>query len=158
MHWPPLPDYGCFPRWPIDGDDFIHPEDRHRASRFIPSERVLRRDEFDGTYYHYAYGKLRFRLRPTMWLKVADDGIDIGDEVETIGRALQRELFVATIWGMYYVKRKGCILYRLKRGEMPVPRLYAAKDLRLLSDKEQIRERTFDYRAPKWNGTGDLEL
>ena len=158
MHWPPLPDYGCFPRWPTDGDDFIHPDDRNKASRFIPSERVLRRDEFDGTYYHYAYGQLRLRLRPTMWLKVTDDGIDIDDEVETIGTGLQRELFVATIWGMYYVARKGCILYRLKRGEMPVPRLYAAKDLRLLSDKEQIRERTFDYRAPTWDGSGDLEL
>lgn len=158
MQWPPLPDYGCFPRWPADGDDFIHPDDRSKVARFIPSERVLKREAFDGTYYHYLYGKLRLRLRPTMWLKVAHEGIDIGDEIETIGRSLQRELFVATIWGMYFVRRKGCILYRLKRGEMPVPRLYAAKDLRLLTEKQHVSERTFDYRAPKWDGTGDLQI
>ena len=158
MDWPPLPDYGCFPRWPEDGDDFIHPDDRDLASRCIPSERVLRRDQFDGTYYHYSYGLLHFRLRPAMWLKVRVDGIDIGDEVETVGMSLERELFVATVWGMYWVARKGCILYRLKRGDMAVPRLYALKDLRLLTDKEKVGERTFDYRPPTWQGTGDLEL
>ncbi len=158
MDWPPLPDYGCFPRWPADGDDFIHPDDRSIASKYIPSQRVLRRERFDGTYYHYRYGKFRLRLLPTMWMKVAFEGLDIGDEVETIGRSLQRELFVANIWGMYFVARKGCVLYRLKRGDMPVPRLYAAKDLRLLTDKSKVSERTFDYRAPKWNGTGDLSI
>jgi len=139
VDWPPLPDYGCFPRWPEDGDDFIHPDDRALATRFIPTERVLRRDRFDGTHYHYSYGALCFRLRPTMWLKVSVDGIDIGDEVETVGMSLERELFVATVWGMYWVARKGCILYRLKRGDLAVPRLYAASDLRLLKDKRSIR-------------------
>jgi hypothetical protein len=158
LEWPPLPDYGCFPRWPQDGDDFIHPDDLPLATRYIPSQRVLRRDKFDGTYYHYSYGTLRFRLRPVMWSKVGSDGIDIGDEVETTGMLLERELFVATVWGMYYVARKGCILYRLKKSDMPVPRLYAAKDLRLLTRKDVVGERTFDYRPPTWNGTADLEL
>ena len=93
-----------------------------------------------------------------MWSKVGSDGIDIGDEVETTGMLLERELFVATVWGMYYVARKGCILYRLKMSDMPVPRLYAAKDLRLLTRKDVVGERTFDYRPPTWNGTADLEL
>ena len=158
MQWPPLPDYGYFPRWPQDGDDFIHPDDGQIATRFIPSTRVLRRESFDGTYYQYRYGTSRLRLKPVMWRKIATDGIDIGDEVETVGALLERELFVATVWGMYFVDRKGCILYRLRRGEMPVPRLYAAKDLRLLTDKAQVGERNFDYRAPTWNGRGDLEI
>lgn len=158
MDWPPLPDYGCFPRWPQHGDDFIHPDDRTVATRFIPSGRVLRREKFDGTYYHYRYGQTSFRLQPAMWTRIKHEGIDIGDEVETVGMLLARELFVATVWGMHYVPRKGCILYRLKRGEMAVPRLYAAKDLRLLTNKEHVRERTFDYRAPTWDGTGDLQL
>jgi len=142
VDWPLLPDYGCFPRWPEDGDDFIHPDDRSLAARCIPSERVLRRDQFDGTYYHYSYGRLRFRLRPAMWLKVSVDGIDIGDKVETVGMSLERELFVATVWGMYWVARKGCVLYRLKRGDTAVPRLYSARDLRLLRDKGSIRNVT----------------
>ncbi len=158
MDWPPLPDYGCFPRWPQDGEDFIHPADRSAALRCIPSTRVLRRETFDGAYYHYRYGQLRFRLRPTMWLKVSSDGIDIGDEVETVGMLLERELFVATVWGMHFIARKGCILYRLKNGQMTVPRLYAAKELRLITNKDCVRERTFDYRPPSWHGKGDLEL
>ncbi len=158
MDWPPLPDYGCFPRWPQDGEDFIHPEDRESAMRCVPSERILRREKFDGQFYHYNYGQLTFRMRPVMWLRVKSDGIDIGDEVETVGMLMERELFVATVWGMYYVARKGCILYRLKRGDMAVPRLYAAKDLRLLTRKETVQEGTFDHPKPNWHGTADLEL
>ena len=30
-----------------------------------------------------------------MWLKVREEGIDVGDQVETIGLGLERERFVA---------------------------------------------------------------
>ena len=123
MQWPQLPDYGCISRWPEDGQAFIHPDDVPVATRCIPSARVLRRDYFDGVYYHYRYGSVRFRLRPTMWLKVKSDGIDIGDLVETTGIGMERELFVAQVWGMYFVSRKGCILYRLRRADTKVPQL-----------------------------------
>ena len=56
MEWPILPDYGCIHRWPQDGQGFIHPDDVPVATRCFPSERVFRRDRFDGTYYHYSYG------------------------------------------------------------------------------------------------------
>lgn len=91
-----------------------------------------------------------------MWLKVTPDGIDIGDHIETIGAALQRELFVAQVWGMYFVRRKGCILYRLRRGENHVPRLYTAQNLRLLTVKEKVRPGETVHPEPKWNGDGDL--
>ena len=119
---PQLPDYGCFLRWPEDGQGFIHPEDVAIVSRCLPSGRVFRRDSFDGVYYHFSYGRVRMRLRPCMWLKVATDGIDVGDKVETIGVGLEREQFVAEVLGMYFVTRKGCILYRLRRGDSIVPR------------------------------------
>lgn len=156
MDWPILPDYGCIPRWPQDGQAFIHPDDVPIATRCFPSERVLRRDRFDGVYYHYAYGSLRFRLRPCMWLKVTADGIDIGDQVETTGASLERELFVASVWGMYFVRRKGCILYRLRRGDTTVPNLYTARELRLLTDKSQIRPGDTIHPVPKWSGDGEL--
>ncbi len=156
MDWPPLPDYGCIPRWPQNGQGFIHPDDVPTATRCFPSERVFRRDRFDGVYYHYSYGSVRFRLRPSMWLKVDSDGIDVGDQVETVGAALERELFVAEVWGMYFVQRKGCILYRLRRGENHVPRLYTAKNLRLLKDKRKVREGDTIHPAPKWSGAGDF--
>jgi hypothetical protein len=91
-----------------------------------------------------------------MWLKVTPDGIDISDHVETIGASLQRELFVAQVWGMYFIRRKGCILYRLRRGDTHVPRLYTATNLRLLTDKTKVRPGDTAYPEPKWSGDGDL--
>lgn len=157
MDWPLLPDYGCIPRWPQDGQAFIHPDDVAIATRCFPSERVLRRERFDGVYYHYSYGPHRFRLRPSMWLTVKPDGIDIGDSVETIGVAMERDLFVAEIWGMYYVQRKGCILYRLKRGDTTVPNLYPASHLRVLTEKSTVRPGDTVHPEPKWSGTTDRE-
>jgi hypothetical protein len=153
MEWPQLPDYGCIVRWPQDGQSFIHPDDVPVATRCFPSERVLRRERFDGVYYHYRYGSLRFRLRPVMWLKVTTDGIDVGDQVETTGLGLERELFVARVWGMYYVRQKGRILYRLKRNGSKVPGLYLANQLRLITDKTQLRPGDMDHPQPKWRIT-----
>ncbi|TWU49721.1 hypothetical protein [Rubripirellula reticaptiva] len=155
MQWPVLPDYGCIPRWPVDGDAFIHPDDVAIATKCFPSERVLRRDRFDDVYYHYSYGKIRFRLLPCMWLKVKPDGIDIGDEVETIGVGMERELFVGVVWGMHYVRRKGRILYRLRRGDNVIPRLYSADQLRLLTAKETVRPGEIGHPEPKWSGQGE---
>ena len=155
MLQPPLPVYGCFPRWPEDGQDFIHPEDRVIVSRRIPSERVFRRDAFDGTYYHYRYGAVRFRLRPCLWLAVESDGIDIGDSVETVGVGMERELFVAEVYGMYFVRRKGCILYRLRRGETTIPNLYHRDSMRLLTEKTHLRPGQIDHPMPKSEGRGE---
>ncbi len=152
MQWPPLPDYGCILRWPEDGQAFIHPEDVAVATRCFPSGRVLRREAFDGVYYHYSYGALRFRLRPMMWLPVRSEGFDVGDTVETTGVGFERELFVAQVWGMHYVPRKGCILYRLRRRDTNVPNLFHADQIRLLSDKSKVRDGDIGYPEPKWNG------
>ena len=155
MRWPPLPDHGCFLRWPENGQGFIHPDDVAIATRLVPSNRVLRRDSFDDVYYHFSYGKLRFRLRPCMWLSIKHEGADIGDQIETVGTGLQQELFIANVWGMYYVRRKGCILYRLRRGNQMVPTLFTRQQFRVLTDKSQLREGTTSHPAPGWDGRGD---
>tara|TARA_R110002049_G_scaffold72490_6_gene187368 strand:- start:49713 stop:50201 length:489 start_codon:yes stop_codon:yes gene_type:complete len=146
---PPLPDYGCIARWPQDGQGFIHPDDVAIANKLIPSERILRRDHFDGTYYHVRYGRFRVRLKPCLWLPVTDEGIDIGDQVETIGVGMERELFVAEVAGMYYVRRKGRILYRLAKNGKLVPRLYLHEQMRLLTDKSKLSPSDVEYPTPK---------
>jgi hypothetical protein len=155
MQWPQLPDYGCFLRWPENGQAFIHPEDVATVTRLIPSPRVIKRRAFDGTFYHFQYGKLHFRLRPAMWLPIRSEGIEIGDRVETTGMGLERERFVAEVWGMYYVQRKGCILYRLRRAQQVVPKLYPLDQLKLLTDKSTVRPGTTKYRSPHWDGQGE---
>ncbi|TWU41444.1 hypothetical protein Q31b_28910 [Novipirellula aureliae] len=146
---PQLPDFGCFPRWPENGYDFVHPDDHEIVLKLIPSERVMRREHFDGAYYHYSYGSTRFRLKPCLWLKVKTDGIDIGDSVETVGVNMERERFVAKVYGMYYIRRKGCILYRLRRDDTIVPNLYLAEHLRLLTEKAKVRRGEIPHPTPK---------
>jgi len=149
-----FPQYGIFPRWPESGQGWIHPDDVALVTRLIPSERVLRRDSFDGTYYHYRYGDCRFRLRPCLWLAVQSEGLDIGDPVETVGPSLERELFVGEISGVYYVRRKGRMLYRLRRAGRMVNKLYLKEHLRLLCDKDRIRRSDYQHPTPGWNGAG----
>lgn len=155
MLLPTFPNYGCFLRWPENGQGFIHPDDVPVVSRLLPSPRVLKRVSFDDTFYHYRYGKQRFRLRPAMWLPVSSDGIDIGDQVETKGIGLERERFVAIVWGMYYIARKGCILYRLRRRDRVVPDLYAAHQMKVLTNKARVQSGTTTHPLPKWDGSGE---
>lgn len=150
-----FPQYGLMPRWPENGEGFIHPEDVAIVSRLIPTERVLRRDSFDGQYYHYRYGVLAFRLLPCMWLPIAGEGLDIGDDVEVMGVGMERDLFVGVITGMYYVRRKGRILYRLRRGVQTQQRLHLREHLRLLSEKQLVRPGEIEHPVPTWNGAGE---
>ena len=152
MQWPVLPDYGCIFRWPQDGVEFIHPDDREVALRCFPSERVFRREKFDGEYYHYCYGEVNFRLKPVMWLKVKEEGFDVGDQVETVGVGLERDRFVAQIWGVYYLRRKGRLVYRLRRGDQEVPHLYTSDELKQLTDKSKVETREGIHPPPKWVG------
>jgi hypothetical protein len=159
MRWPLLPDYGCFARWPEDGSSFIHPDDRAIVTRVIPSERVFRRDHFDDVYYHYSYGRIRFRLRPAMWLKIKTEGFDVGDEIETIAEGMTREAFVGSIWGMYFIRRKSKIFYRLKNAAgNPIPRLYPAEHMRLIRDKAKVRPGDSHHPQPLWTGNVDDSL
>ena len=155
MVWPQFPQYGCFFRWPADGQGWIHPADVPLVLRCLPSERVVRRDSFDGVYYHYRYGDLCFRLRPCLWRTVTPEGFDVGDQVETTGVGLQRELFVGQIAGMYYVQRKGRILYRLRHADQLVPRLYSSDHLRQLTEKARVRPGDVGHPPPKSHGRGE---
>lgn len=152
MVTPRLPDYGCFPRWPENGQGWIHPDDVAVVTRFLPSERVVRRESFDGVYYHYRYGHVRFRLRPCLWMRVKSEGFDVGDAVETIGIGMERELFVGEICGIYFVRRKGRVLYRLRRSGKLIPQLYLADHLRPLTDKAKVRPAAHEHPAPRWEG------
>lgn len=90
-----------------------------------------------------------------MWLIVESEGIEIGDAVETVGQSMEQELFSAQVWGMHFVRRKGCILYRLRRGLTTMPRLYSRRQLRLLTDKGKVRPGEIVHATPKWSGDGE---
>ena len=113
---------------------------------------MFRREKFDGEYYHYCYGEVNFRLKPVMWLKVKEEGFDVGDQVETVGVGLERDRFVAQIWGVYYLRRKGRLVYRLRRGDQEVPHLYTSDEIKQLTDKSKVETREGIHPPPKWVG------
>jgi len=148
---PELPDRGSFPRWPAEGTAWIHPDDRATVMHFVPSDRIFKRERFDGTFYHFCYGEIRFRLKPCMWLPLADEGVDIGDLVETIGFAMERELFVGTVSQALYSAEEGRCVYRLTRaGTMDDERLYGREEFNVLTEKIKLREGTTRHPTPQW--------
>ena len=154
---PPLPDHGVFLRTPADGQDWYHPDDAQRIRGMIPSNRVFCRYLFDSVYYHFRYGDLRFRLRPCLWLPVVSEGLEIGDQVETIGVGMQVELFVSEVVGMFYSVRERRIQYQL--ATHPVSdRLYTSDQLRLLTDKTELRPADTFVRTPPNLAGGDGEV
>lgn len=145
---PPLPDYGVFLRTPADGHDWFHPEDEPLIRGLIPSNRVFCRYHFDGEFYHFRYGSTQFRLRPCLWLPVAGEGIDIGDQVETIGVGMQVELFVSEVVGMHFSQRDRRILYQL--ASHPISdRMFTHDQLRLLADKSELRPANTFVHVPR---------
>jgi hypothetical protein len=139
---PKLPDYGTFTHWPDGGRALIHPDDMSVATRVVPSSRVFRRHKFDDVFYHYQYGpRLRFRIRPCMWLKLDWEGIDVGDQVEVRGLGMAREPFVARVIEMRFAKRTRRIQYTLNQAGTVRPRVYLADELVQLSTKTSLRTR-----------------
>ena len=132
------PDCGVFLTWPESGEDAFHPEDLKLAQEWIPSDRVFLRPHFDGTYYHLHYGEQSLRIKPSMWLPIADEGFRIGDRVEVPSQLMKNDPMVATIIEMRFAQSQSVIKYTLLNHEMPTPRTYLAEELTLLSQRHEL--------------------
>jgi hypothetical protein len=132
MPTPPLktdPKYGYFPRWPEDGNDWIHPEDIDQARALIPSGRVFRREGIVGQYSLLHYGHLSIRVRPALWQEVMPEGLDIGDWVEVVSRGMLNSPHTGTIREMLWDEDEQAIRYQITVAGRPIERLYARQDL-----------------------------
>lgn len=133
---PPLPPlkidrkYGCFPWWPEDGDDWVHPEDVARAREMIPSDRVFRRDGSSGDYLVLHYGDVRLRVRRTLWQEVEPEGFEIGDWVEVLTRGMRNTPRTGTIEEMLWDKESQGLRYQINENGQPIASLYTRDDLR----------------------------
>jgi hypothetical protein len=132
MTAPPLktdPKYGYFPRWPQDGDAWVHPEDVDVARSMIPSGRVFRRD---GTAGHYAvlhYGDVRLRVLPALWQEVMPEGLEIGDWVEVVSRGMLNEPRAGAIREVLWDDDSRALRYQIWENGQPIEKLYAREDL-----------------------------
>ena len=129
---PPLktdPKYGCFLRWPQDGNDWLHPDDVAVARTLIPSGRVFRRDGADGEFHCLHYGDLLLRVRPALWQEVSYEGFDIGDWAEVLSHGMRNEPRTGIIREMLWDDRDRTIRYQIAENGVPIADLYSREDL-----------------------------
>jgi hypothetical protein len=135
MSAPPLktdPKYGYFPRWPEDGDGWLHPDDVLIARATIPSTRVFRREGMEGDYALMHYGNVTIRAYPALWQEVRPEGLEIGDWVEVISRGMLNEPRTGTIREMLWDERVHAVRYQIFESGQPIEQLYAREDLQLV--------------------------
>lgn len=152
-----MPDCGVYLVWPSEGTAWIHPDDVELASKWIPSNRVLRRHSFDGEYYCLRYGEQVIRVKPTMWHRVVDEGFSVGDQVEVLGRFMEYEPCIGRIVEIRFDMKNNRILYAIESREMLMPRPLEASDLVQLSRKVVLRESNSAPPAARQAEVPDLE-
>jgi hypothetical protein len=129
---PPLktdPKYGCFLRWPEDGNAWLHPDDVALARTMIPSGRVFRRDGADGEFHCLYYGNARLRALPALWQEVAHEGFDIGDWIEVLSHGMRNEPRTGVIREMLWDERGRAVRYQIAENDVPIADFYTREDL-----------------------------
>ncbi len=124
------PKYGCYPWWPEDGNDWVHPEDVELARQMIPSQRIFRRDGEENPYVILYYGDVRLRVMRTLWQEVVPEGFEIGDWVEVLSRGYRNTPRTAVIKEITWDGNARAIRYQVAENEQLVPNQYSADDLR----------------------------
>lgn len=130
--WPDLkrPDkYGVYNWWPEEGVDWIHPYDLPKAKDHIPSNLVFRKSDHDEQYSLLSHGELKIRVKPTLWLPVKFEGLNVGDFVEVKSEFGKNEPMVAVIHQMTWDDHKQQIEYQLSKAGRLVPRVFACSSL-----------------------------
>src|SRR5262245_45832273 len=129
---PPLktdPKYGCFLRWPQDGNDWLHPDDVALTRTLIPRGRVFRRDGVDGEFHRFHYGHITFRAKPALWQEVPYEGFDIGNWVEVLSRGMRNEPRTGIIREMLWDEGEKTIHYQIVESDVPIADFYTRDDL-----------------------------
>ncbi len=129
---PPLktdPKYGCFLRWPQDGNDWLHPDDVALVRDLLPSDRIFRREGHDGEYHRFHYGDIMFRARLALWQEVVHEGFEIGNWVEVLSRGMRNEPRTGIIREMRWDENGSAIRYQISANNKPIPDFYSRDDL-----------------------------
>lgn len=139
---PPLkidPKYGCFPWWPENGNEWVHPEDVDLARSMIPSGRVFRRDGTAGDFLLLHYGDVTLRVRRTLWQEVEPEGFELGDWVEVLSRGMRNEPRTGTIRDVIWDDRNSVIHYYITANGVPINEAYTRDDLEHVDPTTQSR-------------------
>lgn len=128
------PKYGYFPRWPEDGNEWLHPDDVQLARQMIPSFRIFKREgqKKDGEpkeFVELHYGKQVIRARRRLWIDVRFEGLNIGDWVEVKAQIFKLTPRTGWIRDMLFEPDEQRIQYFITESDGPIPTTYYAEDL-----------------------------
>lgn len=144
----PNVDHVMLSRWPQDGDDWIHPEDRQLAEGLIPSDRIFRRELQPDGYYQLSYGPLKIRVQPVMFDDAPEPVFEI-DQFVKLKMAFDSDRTEAgRIYDIRYSQYHDAPQYYLIRGDMKSRTPYLADALELFTPEGQLRE---PDEFPVWN-------
>jgi hypothetical protein len=149
VYRPDMPDFGVYALWPEPGDNWYHPDDTAIIAELVPSNKVLMRTHYDGTYYHLRYGAKVVRVRPTMWQSVAPIDLEIGQPVEILPRYGRNDPGIGFIVDILHNLNQCHTQYFVRRSEMKIPSAFERDDLRPLEIKHQLRVGFYQHALPK---------
>ncbi|QDV27268.1 DUF6960 family protein [Aureliella helgolandensis] len=155
---PALPDYGIYDRWPVDGEAWIHPEDRELAKQLIPSERVFRREKWDGEYYWLAYGQQTLRLQPTLWLEVPPIDLEVGEQIELLAHQGDNDPGLFHIQDIHYNRVHQNHEYFLQRDGLHLPDAFPREHLRKLHQQHHLRVGDPEHTMPQPRLSAEVPL
>ncbi len=155
---PALPDWGAYLVWPLEGNEWIHPEDRELAERLLPSQRVFTRTLWDGQFYHLNYGTQRIRVQPSMWLKVPDVDLCIDQQVELLHREGQNDPGIFRIAEIFYAPERNIVEYCLHGISLKLDQRFSREDLRPILVKHDLKVGFYEHEKPKSKIPDDVKL
>ena len=155
---PDLPDFGVYAHWPTRGVGWIHPQDISVASRLIPSYRVFERVAYTEPYYLLLYGDQRLRVRPTLWRRVPDLDVRVGDQVELLSDFGRFEPGIATVTEVFANFTRGGFEFVMRRGNMILPQRLERQQFRLVTVRYRLRSGYFPHPSPKYSPPADAQL
>lgn len=118
------PVYGCFPRWPVEGTSWLHPDDVTLALALIPSDRIFCRRWSSGEFSQLTYGQLAIRARPILWQVVPPSRFQVGDLVEIRSQLGQRQAGLAIVREVFWNRHADAAWYALEQREMILPQKF----------------------------------
>ena len=124
--------FGVFPWWPAAGYEWIHPDDVQRASEWIPSDRIFKREDQSDGWSLLSYGGQSIRVRPALWLEVKTDGFEIGDPVEVTSDGGRRTPLVARIHQTFWDRRERRVKYQLEHKGNVLHKTFLSDDFRMV--------------------------
>lgn len=154
---PDLPDWGAYLRWPMEGVEWVHPDDLQIAQEMIPSQRVFRRSRWDGEYYWLQYGQTRIRVKPSMWFRVPDVDLEVGQQVELLARQGKNDPGIFRIADIFWDRSRRRVEYTLRRDALELEKRFARADIRPISVKHHLRVGFYHHQPQRDAAPPDLE-